>query len=349
MTALLPNLRPGEAPDILKGVPQAIATVAGSNTTSDSSYLLALIKIAETLGNRKAGDPLVATFTKSLAGQLGLPNEPLQSAALVRAAVPLLETQGERMSTLVSAIAATILVPEGRSGPLDPTRRSVAYAENALQHALRESYGAAPKNPEAALELLHADWSAEPAPNARPNPYRRAAQARLLAVLAPSLTPEAATLATADLSRDAAEAHYLAREAIARALAELARKLPDAERRGGAGSRQDRRLPGPAPPRKRPPGRPQSRRCFRPEPHAATTEIVEALKYPTATEAPSEILLAALAKPSAGGVHGYHGQEAARPSCAGLAPETPAEGPQFTDPPHTTRGLQSAAAGPEPR
>ena len=104
---------------------------------------------------------------------------------------------------------------------------------------------------------------------------------------------------------------YLAREAIARALAALAPKLPDAERERR--SRPPRsRSPRPAPPRKRPRGRDAIAALLPADPRAATAEIVEALKYPTATGAPSDILLAALAKPGRRST-GHRRQDATRP------------------------------------
>ena len=82
--------------------------------------------------------------------------------------------------------------------------------------------------------------------NARSNPYRSAAQGRLLAMLAPSLTDQEAALAAADLLDYAARTEdYLTREAIARAIAALAPKAARARAPTGAhggqdGARQDR-------------------------------------------------------------------------------------------------------------
>ena len=60
-------------------------------------------------------------------------------------------------------------------------------------------------------------------------------------MLAPSLTEKEAALAAADLLDMLPRTEdYLAREAIARALAALAPKLPDSERATGARGRQDR-------------------------------------------------------------------------------------------------------------
>jgi hypothetical protein len=89
---------------------------------------------------------------------------------------------------------------------------------------------------------------------------------------------------------------YLSREAIARALAALAPKLSDAERdeaRSAAktalaktGSSEEATAWARA-----------IAALLPAEPRVATGEIVEALKYPTATEAPTAVLLTALATP----------------------------------------------------
>ena len=87
---------------------------------------------------------------------------------------------------------------------------------------------------------------------------------------------------------------YLTREAIARALAALAPKLPEPERQEAltaaklalakTGSSEEAAAWARA-----------VAALLPAEPSAATAEIVEALKYPTATEASSDVLLAALA------------------------------------------------------
>ena len=145
------------------------------------------------------------TFSQVLTAQLAQPNDPLQRAALARAAVPLLEGQRGRPADLVAAVAGIALVPEQTGVDLDPAQRSrlrraaVEDAEAALRQALAAPDGAQKGGSEVALRLLDADRSTEPTPNARPNPYRRAAQVRLLEMLAPSLTEPSAVLASADL------------------------------------------------------------------------------------------------------------------------------------------------------
>jgi hypothetical protein len=170
LASLLPTLELGYPSGILSDVPQAIASVAV--TDSDSSYLLALMQVAETLGSMEGGEPLVAAFSQALAKQFELSNDPLRGAALARAAVPLLERQGDSPPTLVSWIAEITLAHQ-ETGTLQK-------AEAALRQALAAPDGE--RNEEhsrAALDLLHADWTAQLTPNASPNPYRRAAQARL--------------------------------------------------------------------------------------------------------------------------------------------------------------------------
>jgi hypothetical protein len=86
---------------------------------------------------------------------------------------------------------------------------------------------------------------------------------------------------------------YLARDAIARALAALAPTLADAERAAALAAAKIALAKT---------GSPEEATAWAgaiaallpQEPRAATAEIVEALKYPTATEAPSDVLLAAL-------------------------------------------------------
>ena len=134
-------------------------------------------------------------------------------------------------------------------------------------------------------------------PGGKPISYRRAAQVRLATMLAPLLPPESATLASADLLAMLPDAEdYLTREAIARALAALAPKLPDSERQEAlAGAKIALAKTGSA---DEATAWAHAVAALLPaDPRAATAEIVEALKYPTATGAPSDILLDALAMP----------------------------------------------------
>ena len=114
-------------------------------------------------------------------------------------------------------------------------------------------------------------------------------------MLSPSLTETEGTSAAADLRSLARTEDFVTRDAIARAFAALSRKLPPSDREQAlteaklalakTGSSEEATawaraitvlLPA--------------------EPKAATRVIVEALKYPTATEASSDILLSAMAK-----------------------------------------------------
>jgi hypothetical protein len=299
-----------------------------------------------------SGDPLVAAFSQALTTELGLPREPRQRAALARAAVPLLERDGAGLELLLISIARETLIPEQAAiAGLEPAHRSrfrqtaLEKAEAALRQALPRSDGAAQRST-AALDLLHADWTAEPTPNARPNPYRRAAQARLLALLAPPLTPDLAARAADDLLGMLPDtADYLSREAIARALTALVPKLSETKRDEAlaaakialaeTGSTEEATAWAHA-----------IATLLPAEPRAATAVVVEALKYPTAVEAPSNVLLAALAKrweqePMPGLM---------LPNLAlldWLEAHLP-EGYNLADPPSPPPGLQLGDARPEP-
>ncbi|MGH6917715.1 MAG: hypothetical protein ACREJ0_08425, partial [Geminicoccaceae bacterium] len=289
---------------MLKAVPPAIANSGVAAGNNDSSYLLALLQVVETLSDR-GGEQLVVDFSQVLTTQLALPNDPLQRAALARAAVPLLKGQGGSPPALVASVAGVTLVPEV-GVDLDPAQRSrlrqaaVADAEDALRQALAAPDGAQREGQsEAALRLLQAAWSTEPTPTTRSNPYRRAAQVRLLEVLAPSLTEQSAVLAGADLLAMLPDtADYLTRAAIARAFAALAvaDKLPDTSR-GEALAAAKVGLAKTGSSEEATAWAGAIAALLPHEPRAATAEIVAALKYPTATEAPTDVLLAALATP----------------------------------------------------
>ncbi|MGH6917795.1 MAG: hypothetical protein ACREJ0_08830 [Geminicoccaceae bacterium] len=302
LLALLPMLDAAQAHAILNALPSAIAkaAVATGSGSRRSPYLLTLMRLTETIAG--SSDEIVADLGRALAEQVGLPNEPLQRAALAHASVPVLarlgDSAGVLQKTVVDVALLPVPVPEGTI--LDPVARSLlrrnswrnatAAWEQALASLGDESKGI---EPELALEILHTEWSTQPV---RSNPYRRAAQARLLAMLAPTLSPPSATLASSDLLALLADIEdYVTREAIAQALTALAPALPDPDRRKALSAAKlalaetgfaeeavawagaiAAMLPG--------------------EPREATAETVEALKYPTATGAPSEVLLEGLAK-----------------------------------------------------
>jgi hypothetical protein len=199
-------------------------------------------------------------------------------------------------------VATTTLVPEQAVGAVDPGHRS-RLRQTALQAgttALRQTLAAAAAGEdgtvpaESALQLLRQSWRTDSSLDTR-NAYRRAAQARLLTTLAPSLTPASAATASSELLAALPRTgDHLAREAIARALAALAEKLPDAEREEAlatakiglakTGSIEEAAAWARA-----------IAALLPSDPGAATAQIVEALKYPTATEAPTQVLLDALA------------------------------------------------------
>ena len=297
LVTLLPKLEAGRAPEILQEeVPAAIARSAGADP-GESSDLLALMQVAETLGEME--DPAaVAAFGQALTATLAQPHDPYQRAALARAAMPYLARSGGNPPALLSSIAGILLVPE--SGDLDPRARSL-FRQNTLPGAEAALGRALPGDPSKereaaeALDLLLRDWAAAPSPNARPNAYRRAGQVRLLAVLAPLLTDAlpsqaaAALLAMLPQTRD-----NVTREAVAGALAALAPTLPERERaeplRAAKGALATTGAIEEAT------AWAHAVAALAPEDAAAATaEMVEALKYPTATDEATEVLLEALA------------------------------------------------------
>ena len=134
-------------------------------------------------------------------------------------------------------------------------------------------------------------------------------------MLARSLAPDSdwAPTTTADLLTMLPRTQdYLAREAIARALAALAPKLPRRPAQGGARGREEWTCSGPFHRGSDRVGAARSPALLR-KLGAATTEIVEALKDPTVTGAPADILLAALKRSL--------GKGTTKPSQAGRLPD----------------------------
>jgi hypothetical protein len=201
----------------------------------------------------------------------------------------------------------------------------------------------------ALLQLLHRNLGTESAPNSQSNPYRHAAQARLVEVLAPSLSEKESALAAADLLDLLARTEdYLAREGIARALVALAPKLPATERAQAlpaaklalakTGSAEEATAWARA-----------IAALLPAEPSAATVEIVEALKYPTATEAPSDVLVAALANVWPEEYKAIAGRTLPDQTVLEwLEAHLPA-GKRLTDPPQRPAGLKLAGAALSPR
>ena len=296
LVTLLPGLEPGLPPEILQEVPPAIARGAGADP-GEVWGLLALIQVAEALGETDNA-AVAAGFGEALTATLAQPQDPYQRAALARAAIPHLARHGDSPPALLSSIAGILLVPESGGENLDPQARSLfrqrarRNAEAALVRALSvQDAPSKERGVEEALDLLLRDWATS-SPNARPNSYRRAAQVRLLAMLAPlgMQTPQAATALTKMLPEAKDE---VTREAIARALAAIATGVPEPERVASleaakaalamTGSIEEatawaRAIAALAPD----------------DDAAATAEMVEALKYPTATDEATEVLLEAI-------------------------------------------------------
>ena len=132
---------------------------------------------------------------------------------------------------LMPSIAANTLLPETWDPTVDPTHvaRLRRYAQDALRRAVEAPPGPARMfAAERAWRSLRQQWAAAPRPEARPNPYRQAAQARLLAMLGPALAKNSAAVATTDLlAMLPRTSNYLTRQALARALTGLAPPLAD--------------------------------------------------------------------------------------------------------------------------
>ena len=171
-------------------------------------------------------------------------------------------------------------------------------------------------------------------------------------MLAPSVTPDLADRAVGaaeDLLTTLPDtADYVSREAIARALAALAPKLPDSER--------ERALAAVKIPLAKTGSSEEATAWARAiaallpaEPRAATAEIVEALKYPTAAGVPSDVLLAALANVWPEEYKAIAGRTLPdRMVLDWLEDHLPA-GKRLIDPPVQPAGLKSAGAGLSPR
>ena len=163
------------------------------------------------------------------------------------------------------------------------------------------------------------------------------------------MTEKDGALAAADLLDLLARTEdYLAREAIARALAALAPKLPATDRAQAlpaaklalakTGSAEEATAWARA-----------IAALLPAEPSAATTEIVEALKYPTATEAPSDVLVAALAHVWPEEYKAIAGRTLPDPIVLDWLEQRLPTDQRLTDPPRRPAGLKLAGAALPPR
>jgi hypothetical protein len=348
LTTLLPQLDFSQSAFVLSGLPPALAKAAIEQSSGDSSYLLILMQVAEKLAT--LDDPAaVATFGEALTTQFKLPNTPSQQAVLARAAVPLL-AQFSDSDTLVSSVTNILLVPTN-TGAGAATREVHDRSSKALQDLRQALFSAGDQRKERPsqdlLQALRREWAAESLGTARANPYRRAAQMRLVAILAVSASGSTEHVTEDLLKMLPHVGDYLTREAIARALAAIAPKLPEAQREAAlkatknalaiTGSTEEATawahaiaglLPGDA--------------------YAATADIVEALKYPTATEAPSNVLLEALADrwEQESNMKQMPGKTLPNPALVDWLERHLPEGYSVTQPPPRPPGLQSTAAAP---
>ncbi len=338
LLALLPTLEPGEAPDMPTTLLHAVEVTAASK--SDTSYMLALMQVFE-MYSRTPDKAAGAALGQALVEKFK--SDPELQGVLARAAIPLAEQRGDGAPALVPYMAEAIF---GRANSAD--------VENQLMQALLSPDGDRRKAAsEAVVPVLLDEWSSNwpttTASNNRSDLYRWAAQARLMAALAPSLSSARATDtmngALLVLNR-LGQPDYVAREAMARALEALAPVLPETARAtalspakaalAGTGSREEaiawtRAIIALLP---------ADRDAF-------TQGVVEVLKYPTAAGAPTEALLAALASrwPGEGALKGKNLADKA--VLDWLEAHLP-DGQSLSAPPPRPAGLETAEAGPEP-
>jgi hypothetical protein len=167
-------------------------------------------------------------------------------------------------------------------------------------------------------------------------------------MLAPSVTPDLATRAAEDLLTMLPDTpDYLSREAIARALAALASKLPDA-RRDEALSASKSALATTGSTEEATAWARAIAALLPTDPGDATAEVVEVLKYPTATGTPSDVLLAALAKPWQEEYKAIAGRTLPDPTVVDWLGKHLPEDYSLTEPPSLPPGLQSGDAPPDP-
>jgi hypothetical protein len=164
-------------------------------------------------------------------------------------------------------------------------------------------------------------------------------------MLAPSATPDLAARAAEDLlAMLPGTQDYLSREAIARALAALAPKLSGAER-GEVLSAAKTALAKTGSSEEATAWAHAIAALLPADPRIATAEIVEALKYPTATETPTAVLLAALATPWPKEYETIASRTRPDPTVLNWLEAHLPEDHRLTKPP-APPALQSATAGP---
>ncbi len=338
LLALLPTLGPGEAPDMPTILLHAVEVTAASK--SDTSYLLALMQVFEMYGrtpDKAAGAALGQALVEKFK------SDPELRGALARAAIPLAEQRGDGVPALVPYMAEAIF---GRANSAD-------VEDQLVQALLSPDDDRRKAASEAVVPVLLDEWSSNwpttTASNNRSDLYRWAAQARLMAALAPSLSSARAADALSGallVLNWLDQPDYVAREAMARALQALAPVLPETARAtalspaktalAGTGSREEaiawtRAIVALLP---------ADRDAF-------TQGIIEVLKYPTAAGAPTEALLAALASrwPDEDALKGKGLADKA--VLDWLEAHLP-EGQSLSAPPSRPAGLESADAAPEP-
>jgi hypothetical protein len=296
LLALAPALDRAQAAPLLETLPPAIAAAAADKADGDGAYLLALMQLAEELADH-VEDEVVVAWGKALLERFKQPNDPLQHAALARATVPLLRKLGMLPDVLVPTIAGITMVRPPRGALL--SHSAVKNLENAQAALLRALHPAAGQESAAAADaigMLGREWRAPRAEDSNLERYRRSAQIRLVALLAPTLSSDAAAAVAAELRAllRATNGDYLTREAIARAIEAVAGRLSPADRAKTLADTQRALAATGSTEEAGALARSIAALLPADDPQAATAEIVEALKYPTATGEPTDILLAGL-------------------------------------------------------
>jgi hypothetical protein len=314
---VLVKLHAGGPSELSAALPEAIAVSAARRPRGDSAYLVAMMQITETAGD-KLGEADAAKLAHGFAQRLAHTKTLPERAALARATMPLLRPASSSVPAVLDQVTQATF---GERAP-----EEIGAVKDALMRALGSSgadAGSRTPAAEAAVSGILQVWVDYPA---RKEAYLSAAQLRLLATLAPMLGDAMATQATRNLlvafwrpgadpsrakpaaeppagsykcaeERRALQDDYLVREAAARALQALAPRLAPRtpEREMGlcmakmglawTGSREEATAWARAVAALLPPDRADF-----------TSGIVEILKYPTAAGAPTELLLAELAK-----------------------------------------------------
>ncbi len=186
----LAMLHPDELAEVSAELGKAITVSAARRSRSDSAYLVALMQVAETEGDRLVG-AAAAKLAHGFTQQFMQAQRSAERGALARAAMPLLRPGTSGLSPLIDQVAPATFGERAAaevSGITDSLKR--ALDSPALDSASKAAAA------EAAVSGILQVWVDYPA---RKDAYLSAAQLRLLATLAPMLGDAMAAQATKNL------------------------------------------------------------------------------------------------------------------------------------------------------